>query len=312
MSSSWRLRQRFGERPQYEEGAAAVTKWSSTMARTRMRRPGKPGTRGALHYAAAVAVVLVWLFPLLWILLTSFKTRPDIFSRIPLFAFVPTLDNYVAVLSRSEFTEGLINSIKTAGLTTLIAVLVGPLAAYPLARLRFPARDQILFWVLSLRMLPTVAIVVPFYLILYKLGLLDTLPGLVVAYLSFSLPFAIWMLVGFVHDLPKELDDAAFIDGCSHGHLLWLVHFPLLRPALAVIAIFTFVFAWNELVLALMLTEVDAKTVPVAIIGMVQPDNIPWGEIAAGSILTLLPMMAVVFALQRHIVRGLTLGAVRE
>jgi multiple sugar transport system permease protein len=265
-----------------------------------------------MHYVAAVTVVLVWLFPLLWILLTSLKTRPDIFSRIPLFAFAPTLDNYISVLSRSEFTEGLINSVKTAGLTTLIAVLVGPLAAYPLARLQFRAREQILFWVLSLRMLPTVAIVVPFYLILYYLGLRDTLLGLVMAYLSFSLPFAIWMLVGFVRDLPKELDDAAFIDGCNHWRLLWLVHLPLLRPALAVVAIFTFVFAWNELVLALMLTEVDAKTVPVAIIGLVQPDNIPWGEIAAGSILTLLPMMIVVFALQRHIVRGLTLGAVRE
>jgi len=282
------------------------------MASTMTQRPGKPSMRTALHYVAAVAVVLVWLFPLLWILLTSLKTRPDIFSRIPLFAFAPTLDNYIAVLSRSEFTEGLINSVKTAGLTTLIAVLVGPLAAYPLARLQFRAREQILFWVLSLRMLPTVAIVVPFYLILYYLGLRDTLLGLVMAYLSFSLPFVIWMLVGFVRDLPKELDDAAFIDGCSHWHLLWLVHLPLLRPALAVVAIFTFVFAWNELVLALMLTEVDAKTVPVAIIGMVQPDNIPWGEIAAGSILTLLPMMIVVFALQRHIVRGLTLGAVRE
>jgi multiple sugar transport system permease protein len=288
--------------------AAVITAAGGIMT----QRQAKPGIRTALHYVAAVAVVLVWLSPLLWILLTSIKTRPDIFSRIPLFIFTPTLDNYIAVLSRSEFTDGLVNSVKTAGLTTLIAVLVGPLAAYPLARLQFRAREQILFWVLSLRMLPTVAIVVPFYLILYYLDLRDTLPGLVMAYLSFSLPFAIWMLVGFVRDLPKELDDAAFIDGCSHWHLLWLVHLPLLRPALAVVAIFTFVFAWNELVLALMLTEVDAKTVPVAIIGMVQPDNIPWGEIAAGSILTLLPMMIVVFGLQRHIVRGLTLGAVRE
>ena len=265
-----------------------------------------------IHYVAAVAVVLVWLFPLVWILLTSLKSRPDIFSRIPLFVFRATLDNYVAVLSRPEFTDGLLNSIKTAGLSTLLAIAIGALAAYPLARLQFQGRDQILFWVLSLRMLPTVAIVVPFYLILYRLGLLDTLPGLVAAYLSFSLPFAIWMLVGFYRDLPRELDDAAFIDGCSHWQIFWRIHLPNLRTALAVTAIFTFVFAWNELVLALMLTEVNMKTVPVAIISMVQPDNIPWGEIAAGSIVMLLPMMIVVFALQRHIVRGLTLGAVRE
>ena len=280
--------------------------------RTKLYRIGKLEAKKVAHYVAAIVVVLVWLFPLLWILLTSFKSRPDIFNRIPLFFFQPTLDNYILVLSRPAFTEGLENSIKTAGVTTLLAIAIGTLAAYPLARLQFRGREQLLFWVLSLRMLPTIAIVVPFYLILYKLGLLDTLTGLVAVYLSFSLPFAIWMLVGFFRDLPKELDEAAFIDGCTHWQLLWRIHLPNLRTALAVVAIFTFVFAWNELVLALMLTEVDMKTVPVAIVGMVQPDDIPWGEIAAGSTVTLLPMMIVVFALQRHIVRGLTLGAVRE
>jgi multiple sugar transport system permease protein len=277
-----------------------------------LRRPKTVRAKAVAHYVAAITVVLVWLFPLLWILLTSLKHRPDIFSRIPLFFFEPTLDNYVSVLRRPDFTSGLLNSVKTAGLTTLLALAIGTFAAYPLARLQFRGRDQILFWVLSLRMLPTIAIVIPFYLILYGLGLLDTFLGLVAAYLSFSLPFAVWMLVGFFRDLPKELDDAAFIDGCTHWQLLWRVHLPNLRTALAVIAIFTFVFAWNELVLALMLTEVNMKTVPVAIVGMVQPDDIPWGEIAAGSIVTLLPMMIVVFALQQHIVRGLTLGAVRE
>jgi multiple sugar transport system permease protein len=281
-------------------------------SRAEAQWPNKAAVMAAGHYAAAVAVVLIWLFPLIWILLTSLKERPDIFSRTPLFFFRPTLNNYLNVLARREFTEGLINSLKTAGLTTVLAITIGVFAAYPLSRLQFQWRDRILFWVLSLRMLPTVAIVVPFYLILYKLHLLDTLPGLVSAYLSFSLPFAIWMLVGFFRDLPRELDDAAFIDGCSHLQLLWQVQLPMLRPALAVVAIFTFVFAWNELVLALMLTEVDAKTVPVAIVGMVQPDDVPWGELAACSILMLWPMMIVVFALQRHIVRGLTLGAVRE
>jgi multiple sugar transport system permease protein len=208
--------------------------------------------------------------------------------------------------------RGRSNSIKAAGFTTLLAIGDGTLAAYPLARLRFGGRNHILFWILSLRMLPTIAIVVPFYLILHAVGLFDTLAGLVMAYLSFSLPFAVWLLVGFFRDLPRDLDDAALIDGCTHWQLLWRVHLPILRAALAVVAIFTFVFAWNELVLALMLTEVDAKTVPVAIIGMVQPDDIPWGELAAGSMITLLPMLVVVFALQRQIVRGLTLGAVRE
>jgi len=275
-------------------------------------RPNKAAVLAGSHYVAAIAVVLVWLFPLVWILLTSLKNRPDIFSRTPLLFFSPTLNNYFEVASRREFVEGLVNSLKTASLTTILAVTIGVFAAYPLSRLQFRSRDQILLWVLSLRMMPTVAIVIPFYLILYRLGLLDTLAGLVCVYLSFSLPFAIWMLVGFFRDLPRELDDAALIDGCTHFQLLWQVHLPILRPALAVVAIFTFVFAWNELILALMLTEVDAKTVPVAIVGMVQPDDIPWGQIAAGSIIMLLPMMIVVFALQGQIVRGLTLGALRD
>jgi multiple sugar transport system permease protein len=179
----------------------------------RYRQLLKAQVKSATHYIGAVAVVLIWLFPLLWILLTSLKTRPDIFNRIPLFVFKPTLDNYFAVLGREEFVAGLLNSIKTAGLTTLVAIGIGTLAAYPLARLRFAGRNYILFWILSLRMLPTIAIVVPFYLILHAFGLLDTLSGLVVAYLSFSLPFAVWLLVGFFRDLPRDLDDAAFIDG---------------------------------------------------------------------------------------------------
>jgi ABC-type glycerol-3-phosphate transport system permease component len=151
-------------------------------------RPNKAAILAASHYVSAVAVVLVWLFPLVWILLTSLKNRPDIFSRTPLLLFAPTLNNYFEVASRREFVEGLVNSLKTASLTTILAVAIGVFAAYPLSRLQFRSRDQILLWVLSLRMMPTVAIVVPFYLILYRLGLLDTLAGLVCVYLSLCFP----------------------------------------------------------------------------------------------------------------------------
>ena len=262
-------------------------------------------------YGLGIAVTLAWLFPLIWMLLTSFKSRPDIFSRTPSFVFAPTLDNYGALFANSDFVGALANSGEVASLSTVVAIVVGVICAYPLSRIKFSARDKVLNWILSLRMMPAVATVVPFYLILHFLGLLDSWLGLVAAYLSFSVPFATWMLIGFFQDLPKELDEAAFLDGCSHWQVVWHIHLPNLRTAIAVTAIFTFVFAWNELALALMLTEVKMKTVPVAIIGMIQPDDIPWGQISAGSTIMLIPMIMVVFALQKHIVSGLTLGAVK-
>ena len=272
---------------------------------------GRKRANTLVSYGLGIIVTLAWLFPLIWMLLTSFKSRPDIFSRIPNFVFTPTLDNYSALFANSDFVGALMNSVKVASLSTVIAIAVGVICAYPLSRVRFSARDKILNWILSLRMMPAVATVVPFYLILHTLGLLDSWPGLVAAYLSFSVPFATWMLIGFFQDLPKELDEAAFLDGCSHWQVVWHIHLPNLRTAIAVTAIFTFVFAWNELALALMLTEVNMKTVPVAIIGMIQPDDIPWGQISAGSTIMLIPMVMVVFALQKHIVSGLTLGAVK-
>lgn len=264
-----------------------------------------------LAYCLGITVTLAWLFPLIWMFLTSFKARPDIFSRIPSFVFAPTLDNYTALFENSEYVSALANSVKVAGLSTAVAVVVGVICAYPLSRIRFAARDKVLNWILSLRMMPAVATVVPFYLILHVLSLLDSWPGLVAAYLSFSIPFATWMLIGFFQDLPRELDEAAVLDGCSHWQTVWHIHLPNLRTAMAVTAIFTFVFAWNELALALMLTEVNMKTVPVAIVSMIQPDDIPWGQISAGSTIMLIPMVLVVFALQKHIVSGLTLGAVK-
>jgi multiple sugar transport system permease protein len=243
--------------------------------------------------------------------LTSLKSQPDVFSRIPLVIFRPTLGNYASLFVQQPFAQNLANSAKLAGCTTVIAVLVGCIAAYPLARLHFRGRNSLLLWILSLRMLPSVAVVIPLYLLLYQFHLLDTLLGLVIAYLSFSLPFAIWMLTGFFEDIPREMDEAALIDGCDHLSLLVRIHIPIVRPGIAVVAIFTFVFAWNEFLLAFMLTEMQMKTVPVALVGLVQPDNLPWGELAAGSIISLIPMLIVVFALQRHIVRGMTLGALK-
>lgn len=270
------------------------------------RRAGR-----TLSYVAGLTVTLVWLFPLAWMVLTSFKTRPDIFSRVPTFVFRPTLASYSTLFGNAEFVTALANSLKVALSTTVLSIVLAVVCAYPLSRMTFPSRDGLINWILSLRMMPAIASVVPFYLILHFLGLLDSLTGLVAAYLSFSLPFATWMLIGFFRDLPRDLDEAAFLDGCSHWQVVWHIHLPSLRTAIAVTAIFTFVFAWNELAFALMLTEVNMKTIPVAILGMIQPDDIPWGQISAGSTIMLIPMVMVVFALQKHIVSGLTLGAVK-
>jgi ABC-type glycerol-3-phosphate transport system permease component len=212
-----------------------------------------------------------------------------------LLLFAPTLNSYFSHFPQNSSKA--LSTVSRRRVTTILAIGIGVFAAYPLSRLQFRSRDQILLWILSLRMMPTVAIVVPFYLILYRLGLLDTLLGLVCVYLSFSLPFAIWMLVGFFRDLPRELDDAALVAAATISTAVASPS-PDVRPRWRS-SPFSFVFAWNELILALMLTEVDAKTVPVAIVGMVQPDDIPWGQIRRRLDRMLLPMMIVVFAPSR-------------
>jgi len=264
-----------------------------------------------LGHVAAAGVVLLWLFPVYWVVLTSFKPIVEINSAIPSFVFEPTLENYRDLFAKFEFSGVLLNSIIVTVATCIVVVGLGVMAAYALARLKVPGEKHLALWILSLRFLPPIAVAIPFYIQWQDLNLLDTHVGLIVVYVAFNLPFAIWLLRGFLADVPIELEEAALLDGLSRLQILWRVVVPVILPGLASTSIFIFVFTWNEYLMALMLTSVNAVTVPVTISKFVMPYTILWGDLSAAVVIQLVPMLAVVFLLQRHIVRGMTLGAVK-
>ncbi len=260
---------------------------------------------------AAGSVLLIWLFPVYWVLLTSFKPIREINSAVPIFIFKPTIENYRDLFLKFGFAKVLMNSLVITSATCAVVMVLGVLAAYALGRMRVPGEKHIALWILSLRFMPPIAVTIPFYIQWQDLRLLDTYPGLILVYVGFNLPFAIWLLRGFLADLPLDLEEAALLDGLSRLQIIWRVVVPMILPGIASTAIFTFVFSWNEYLMALMLTSVEAVTVPVTIAKFVMPYTILWGDLSAAVVIQVVPMLAVVFLLQRHIVRGLTLGAVK-
>ena len=265
----------------------------------------------AVGNVAAAAVILFWLFPVYWIVLTSFKPIVEINSAVPSFVFTPTLDNYRDLISQFEFGETLFNSIVVTFTTCFAVMVLGVLAAYALARMNLPGEKHISLSILSLRFMPAIAIVIPFYLQWQNYGLLDTYEGLILIYISFNLPFAIWLLRGFLADVPVELEEAALLDGLSRLQILRLIVVPVILPGIASTAIFIFVFTWNEYLMALMLTSIESVTLPVLVAKFIMPYTILWGVLSAAVVTQLVPMLLVVLLLQRHIVRGMTLGAVK-
>ncbi len=264
-----------------------------------------------LLFVPLLVVVLAWIFPILWTLITSLKPAGAGGPLSPSFAFTPTVDNYVALFSGRGFGASLVNSLILAGSATLVSVFIACLAAFALARSPMAGRERLGMWILSLRMLPPISIVVPFYLMLSRSGLLDTYVGMLVVYVSFSLPFAIWMLTGFFAEIPRSIDEAAAADGATPMQILFRFIVPIARGGISVTTIFTFVFAWNEFLFAFLLTKERWVTVPVRLGSTITPFQTDWGYLTAGAIVSFLPLVAIVFLLQRQMVRGVSLGAVR-
>ena len=215
------------------------------------------------------------------------------------------------MLGNIPFIEYLKNSLVIAIGTTVGSLVLGMLAGYGFARFRFPGSDAVRFMVLVTRMAPRIVLVVPYYLMMQRLGLLDTYTGLVIAYISFALPFTIWLLIGFFMDVPLEIEEAAMIDGCSRVGVLLRVVLPIVAPGLVVAAIFAFLVSWNEFLFALILSGVKAKTLPVVIAGLNTDAGPLYGEMSAAAVMVMLPNIVMTVALQRYLVQGLTLGAVK-
>jgi ABC-type glycerol-3-phosphate transport system permease component len=268
--------------------------------------------RRALILAVAVAVLAVWAFPVLWALLTSFKTERDVLAYPPKVVFAPTLANYADVLfGSSTILPNLLSSFVVAGFTTLFTIIIAVPAAYALARLEFPAKRSTGFYVLATQMLPPIGLIIPYYLAMQKLAALDTYSGLIVIYLTFSLPFAVWLMVSYFEDIPREMEEAALLDRAGRLRALWYVILPQVRGGIAVTTIFVFLNAWNEFLFAVVLGGNRVRTVTVAMFNFISVEQTLWAKLAAGAVLAMLPVIVLGLVAQRHIVKGLTDGAVK-
>jgi multiple sugar transport system permease protein len=262
--------------------------------------------------AVAAGILVVWSFPVLWALLTSFKTERDVLAYPPTLIFTPTLANYADVLFGSaSVLPNLWSSFVVASVATALAMLIAIPAAYALARLEFPARRGTGFYVLATQMLPPVGLIIPYYLVMQKLALLDTYSGLVVLYLTFSLPFAVWLLVSYFEDIPREMEEAALLARAGRLRALWHVILPQVRGGIAVTTIFVFLNAWNEFLFAVVLGGNRVRTVTVAMFNFISVEQTLWAKLAAGAVLAMAPVILLGLLAQRHIVKGLTVGAVK-
>ena len=268
--------------------------------------------RALALWLVAGALLAVWAFPVLWGLLTSFKTERDVLAYPPTVIFEPTLDNYREVIfGSSSILPNLWSSFVVSTAATLLTMLFAVPAAYALARLRYPAKRASGFYVLATQMLPPVGLIIPYYLVLQGIGWLDTYSGLTTIYLTFSLPFAIWLMVSYFEDIPVEMEEAALLDRAGRVRTLWYVILPQVRGGIAVTTIFVFLNAWNEFLFAVVLGGNNVRPVTVAMFNFISVEQTQWARLAAGAMLAMAPVILIGLAAQRHIVKGLTVGAVK-
>jgi multiple sugar transport system permease protein len=266
-------------------------------------------------YVLLAMAALAALAPVYWMATISLKSEVDQFAAPPRWlVFTPTPAHYIDAFSARSFGQYLITSVIVSVLSTASAITLGTLAAYALARFRLPAGmdRRLSLWILSTRMFPPIVTAVPLFLLMRDLRLLNTITSLVIVYTALNLPFVVWMMRGFFQELPRELEEAAMVDGDSRLGALVRVVLPLARPGLAATSVFCLIVSWNEFLLALVLTQTDAAmTLPVAIAGRVTQYEIEWGVMSAAGMVAMLPILIFAMAVQRYLVRGLSLGAIK-
>ena len=263
------------------------------------------------HYSALVLLAIVCVAPIVLMFATSLKVQTQIFTNSISFFFVPTLENYREVLGEGSFMRYLGNSLIVGVVSTLITLVLDCMASYGLVRFRFKGRKTIAYTTLLLRTVPLAVLAVPVFMLWSQTGLINSLPGLILLYVAVNLPFTIWLLYGFVLQVPPELEESAAIDGCGPIQVFYKVVLPLIKPGLAAAAIFTFRIAWNEFILALVLTDRATRTLPVAASLYITDIGVDWGKIMALGSLIAVPPLIFTFIAARQIITGLTAGAVK-
>jgi ABC-type glycerol-3-phosphate transport system permease component len=268
--------------------------------------------RATILIALSAVVMFVCAFPVLWTLLTSFKTDLDVLAYPPVVIFEPQWKNYAEVLFGAiPILPALWDSAVVSVSATILTMLLAVPAAYGVARLRFRGKRALGFYTLATQMLPPVGLVIPYFLLLNGIGWIDTYRGLVIVYLTFSLPFAIWLMVSYFEDIPLEMEEAAFLDRADRFRTLWYIILPQVRGGIAVTVIFVFLNAWNEFLFAVLLGGRTVQTVTVYMFNFVGVEQTQWARLAAAAIIAMVPVIVIGLAAQQHIVKGLTIGAVK-
>lgn len=274
-----------------------------------MRNRG--GTKLTLIYLGCVSLIIITLFPIYWMVIVSLRSKLEVFAGPKLYQTSIFADNYYRPLFRDIYGKFLINSLIIATGNTGLVVPLAMLATYALSRFKIRGREGLFFWTITNRMAPPAAFLLPIYLIFSKIRLIDTHIGIILLYCMFNLPFAIWLLKGIIDVIPRELDEAAAIDGCSIMGIIWHVILPVAKPGLAVAAMMTWLFSWNEYLFASVLTSWNARTITTGLAAFVAIRGVNWGEMAAISVVCLLPAAIFLGFAQKYIITGLTFGAVK-
>ena len=264
----------------------------------------------AIRWTFLGSVFIFVTFPLAWLALASLKTRAAALDVPPTLIFTPSFEAYEKIFA-SGLIDAFVNSFSIAVTNVMLSLAIGVPAAYALARMRGAIQENLSFWVLSIRLAPLFAIILPLYVLFQQMGLLDTRLAVALAHLTLTLPLSVWLLMTYFRALPVDLDEAAMLDGAKPWQTLVMVIVPIARPMIASVAVIVFIFSWNEFLLAFFLTSRDAQTVPVVVAGLAGTMSFDWPLIAAISICSMVPALIFVGFAQRHIVEGLASGAVK-
>jgi len=270
-------------------------------------------TKLGLIIATLLVILLFELFPLFWMLEISFKGYKDVIAMPPKLLFEPTLKNYREVIAakRTPFLHYLGNSAIVGLCSTAVALAVGIPAAYSFVRFRFPGKENIKFWILTTRMAPPIAVLIPYFLLFNRLRLIDSFVTLILMHVTLNLALVVWMAISFIEEVPVELEESAVIDGCSRIGAFARVTFPLIAPGIAAISILAMIFSWNDLMFSLVLSGRNTATAPVVITSFITYQDVAWGKLSAASMLIMLPVVVFALLVQKYILRGLTFGAVK-
>lgn len=258
------------------------------------------------------AILLAWtIVPIGIVVMNSFKKPADIFTTTPKLIFEPTLINYINAFTKADFALYYLNTIIVAVASTAIVIVLGTFAAYGLTSFQLRAANAIANGFLVGKLVPVISMLLPLFVILNAIGLRGTLAGPVIAHVALNLPFVVWLMMGFIRDVPPELEQAALIDGCSRMQAFWRVLFPMILPGVAAVFILSMQYSWNELLFSLQLTNLDTYTLPVGIAGFVGSISVDWGVSSAAATATMAPMIILCFFVQKYIATGTLGGAVK-